>query len=312
MNTTSRLQTWLGNVFIYCLLTASVVVFALFGIQYIGKKYAEDAFQQQLQRAGLTSLVHYDSVHFDPFTLTPSFENVRVGSVVTPWLHFARISFNHYPLTHPNLDIDFWVKESSIADLSRDTGHLMRAAGVDTLLGKGSLSSHTDANELITQLHVNIKDMGKVTLESHINVLSSSLSLTELRSDLLASFALGQPEAMLSLYGETIELHRLMLKYEEAGLIRHLFPSSSQSPQSADYSQETQKRFRLVSQAMGLAPKESKEANEIANALTRFLRQPETLTLFIEPETPTSIKQLMHFSEQEQLYRRSKMTLTAE
>ncbi|MBR7889137.1 hypothetical protein J9B83_09305 [Marinomonas sp. A79] len=309
MNTTSRFQTLLGKAVIYCIFIACGVVFLLFGIQHFGAKYAERAFLKQLEQSGLTPLVHYEKVHFDPFTLTPSFEQVRVGNPEAPWLHFARIAFNSYPLTHPNLDISFWVQESAIEEVSRDTGRLMRAAGIDTLLAKGTFSSQTEGQAVNTHFDLIIKDVGKVSLSSHINLLNDAINLPELRSDLLASIALGQPEAMLNLYGDDIELSSLSARYDEAGLVAHLLPAQ---PMSARATQAQKDAFAFGSQMLGLAPANSPEAKHIATTLTDFLADPQTIRLAVTPDTAVSLTQLARYASEGRLYQTSQMNLSVQ
>lgn len=307
LNTTSRFSTLLGKAVIYAIFAACTVVFILYIIQYFGAKYADEKLQEQLKHSGLTSQVYYEKVHFDPFTLTPSFEKVRIGDEKAPWLRFARISFNSYPLNQPSLDIDFWIEESSITELSRDTGRLMRAAGIEMLLGKGSFSSNIDADPLQTRFYLNIKDVGKVSWESSVTLLNPTLSVAELRSDVLASVALGQPDAMLSIYGDDIALHALSLRYEESGLVNHLFPTEHLSERA----QQAQKNaFKFGSQVLGLTKANSNDADHIAETLTKFLAQPESMTLSIEPSKPLTLKQLARLAGEGELYPRSQMTLS--
>ncbi|TYL48730.1 hypothetical protein [Marinomonas sp. IMCC 4694] len=307
MNTTSRFKTLLGKAVIYCIFAACAVIVILYTIQYFGAKYADEKLQEQLTYSGLTSQVHYEKVYFDPFTLTPSFEKVRIGNESAPWLRFARISFNSYPLTYPNVDIDFWIEESAITEVSRDTGRIMQAAGIETLLGKGKFSSHTEGQQVSTAFQLHIKDVGKLSFSSYINLLNDTLNVPEIRSDLLASFALGQPEAILSIYGDDIALGTLSLRYEEAGLVNHVFPAK---PLSERAQQAQKNAFTFGSQVLGLAKANSNNAAHIAETLTKFLAQPESITLSIEPSNPVTLKQLVRSAREDALYSRSQMTLS--
>ena len=212
LNTTSKFQTLLGKALTYFILLSCFVILGLYAVQRFGAQYAEQKIREQLEHAGLTSFVHYQQVYFNPFTLTPSLEGVKVGLEDSPLLIFARISFNSYVIKHPNLDIDFWIQESHIDSLSRETRGLMRSAGIDTLLGKGSFSSTVQNEEITSELKLDIKDIGKLTLLSNIQRLDRSFPLSDLRSDILASFALGQPEALPIIYGDAIRFRSLDIK----------------------------------------------------------------------------------------------------
>ncbi|NLQ19114.1 hypothetical protein HGG82_16045 [Marinomonas sp. M1K-6] len=306
MNTTSKFQTLLGKVLTYFILLSCLAILGLYAVQRFGAQYAEEKIQEQLERSGLASLVRYQSVYFNPFTLTPSLEGVSVGAENAPWLRFARISFNSYMIKHPNLDIDFWIQESPIDGLSRDTGRLMRAAGIDTLLGKGSFTSQIKNEHVSSVLKIDIKDLGKITLDSAITRLNNSVDLSDLRTDLLASLALGQPEALAIIYGEGIELHSLTVKYEELGLIHHLFPPSDLQPKVI---QDQLITLSLASQALGLAPADSPQAKQIATAVQAFLQEPKQLTLAMSPASPISLKALTLLANEGTLYKNSQMTL---
>jgi hypothetical protein len=306
-NIVTKLQSGLGKALTYFILLSCLAILVLYLVQRFGTQYAEDKIQEQLNQSGLAPFVHYESIHLDPFTLTPSLENVSFGNENAPWLRFARISFNSYPIKYPDLDVDFWIQESPIDSLSRDTRRLMRAAGVDTLLGKGSFTSKVKDEKVSSQFKLDIKDIGKLDLSSKINVLDHDIVMSDLRSDVLASFALGQPEALLIIYGDAIELHSLNVKYEESGLISHLFPQSAvlrDSPENQSNS------LRYASQALGLATADSKEAEHIAKTLLAFLVQPKKLSVSIQPSSALSLKELALMANEDTLYKDSKMTLS--
>ncbi|AWX99700.1 hypothetical protein A8139_06570 [Marinomonas primoryensis] len=302
-----NIATKLAKALTALILLSCLAIFVLYLIQRYGAQYAEHKIQEQLEHSGLTSFVHYESIHFDPFTLTPSLENVRFGADSWPWLRFARISLNQYPIKYPDLDMDFWIQESPIASVSGDTRRWMRAAGIETLLGKGSFSSKAEGEKVLSQFKLDIKDVGEISLSSNINLLDQTINLPELRSDLLASFALGQPEAMLIMYGKAIELRSLDMTYQDAGLIHHLFPQPA-ILQESKQSQLDYLTFR--SQALGLAAVDSKEAKQIASAIWAFLNKPEKLTLSLSPSSPINLKALALSASEERLYKDSNMTIT--
>lgn len=302
-----NITTKLAKALTALILLSCLAIFALYLVQRYGAQYAEHKIQEQLELSGLTPFVHYESIHFDPFTLTPSLENVRFGADSAPWLRFARISLNQYPIKYPDLDVDFWIQRSPIDSVSHDVKRWMRAAGIETLLGKGSFSSKAEGENVSTQFKLDIKDVGKISLSSNINLLDQTINMPELRSDIIASFALGQPEAILIMYGEAIELGSLEVTYTEFGLINHLFP------QSAIVQESKQTQLDLLafkSQALGLASADSKEAKQIADAIRAFLNKPETLTLSLSPSSPISVKELALSTSEERLYQNSNMKIT--
>ena len=289
----------------FLILAACVVIFALYLIQKFGAEYAEEKIQQRITTAGLQTLIKYDSVHLDPFTLTPSLENVRFGPNSAPWLNFARISFNSYLFKQPNLDVDFWIKETPVNQLSRETATLFRQAGLKHVLGKGSFQSTLDGDTLESHLHLDIKDAGKLNVISHTELSKQDLSLVDLRTDLLASVALGQPEAILYLYGERLNIEQLSVSYQDTGLAEHLFNDWSQ------HSNEWRmlKLSQIVDQ-LKLAPEDSLDALNLARTLDQYLLEPATLSLTFSPNTAMNLKQLALIAEQKMLAQQAKLKVT--
>lgn len=306
-NIGSKLKSGLGKAVTYFILLSCFAVLLIYLVQRFGGDYAEQKIQEQLELSGLAPFVHYESVHLDPFTLTPSLENVSFGNEYSPWLRFARISLNSYPIKYPDLDVDFWIQESPIDSLSRDTRNLMRAAGIETLLGKGSFTSKVEGNKVSSSFALDIKDIGKLAWASDISVLDKTIAMDNLRSDVIASFALGQPEALPIIYGDAIEVHSLKVEYEESGLIAHLVPKSAIS---RDSNENQLNGLKYMSQALGLAPANSKEAEQIAETLLTFLKQPEKLNLTLSPSSAISLKELALLANEGTLYKDSKMELS--
>ena len=309
LNISTKLLNGLGKAVTYSILLSCMAIFVIYLVQRFGAQYAEEKIQEQLEHSGLKPFIHYESVHLNPFTLTPSLENVSFGNENAPWLRFARVSFNSYPIKYPNLDVDFWIQESPIDSLSRDTRHLMRGVGIDTLLGKGSFTSKVEGEKVSSQFKLDIKDIGKLDLSSKINILDHSIIMSDLRSDVIASFALGQPEALPIIYGNAIELHSLEMKYEESGLIAHLFPKSAIL---RDSRASQLNGLKYASQALRFAPADSKEANNIAEILLAFLMQPEKLNLVMQPASALTLKELTLMTNEGTLYKDSKMTLSTD
>ncbi len=291
----------------------SLIIIGIYAIKHFGTQYAAEKIQQQLESSGLTPFVHYQGIHFNPFTLTPSLEDVSFGLESAPWLKFARISFNHYPIKYPSLDVDFWIKESSASSLSRDTSRWMRAVGIETLLGKGSFVSEIESNTSSEQftaasnLVLNIKDVGRVSFSSQINLLDTNLSMTELRTDLLASVALGQPEAIFIIHGDNVEISNLDIRYQDAGMMKYLWPNTptKQTDKSALLS-----KLQISSQDLGLAQAYSVESKHIADTVLAFLQSSTSLNLALSPSSPISLKEIALMAGDNNLYQASKMTLS--
>ncbi|ETX10119.1 hypothetical protein MUS1_04145 [Marinomonas ushuaiensis DSM 15871] len=288
-----------GSILILCF-----AVFGIYAIQHFGTKYAEKKINAQLAQSGLVDLIHYESVNFDPFTLTPSIDNVSVGIESAPWLRFARITFNSFSLNYPDLDIDFWIKQSSASDLSRDTGRLMRAAGIETLIGKGSFTSAIDGEAISSHFKLNVKDIGIISVSSEVNLLDHNIVMSEFRTDLLASLALGQPEAIFIIYGETLELRSLNINYTDTGLI------TPQLPQSADAKNTLRSMLKSRSESLGLTTKNSLEANQITDSIIGFLQEPNQINLSLLPPSPINLKALALLFGDKNLYKGSNMRIS--
>ncbi|MEP0072425.1 MAG: hypothetical protein ABJE79_06955 [Marinomonas sp.] len=296
----------------------SLTVLGLYTIKYFGTQYTEEALQKQLEDAGLTPFVHYQTVHFNPFTLTPSIEEVSFGFENLPWLQFSRISLNSYPLTYPDLDVDFWIKNSPAESLSNDTRRLMQAAGITTLLGKGSLSSKINENQVASQFKLDIKDLGVLSTSSHIRLLNNELSMHEIRTDLLASIAMGQPLGLFFIHGKALEINDLDIRYQDAGLVTRLIP---EAPKTQQEDNQLASLLKFLSQSLGVAKANSVEADEIANALVGFLKPSQDpssntqaskkrLRLQMSPSKPLSLQELALMAHETRLYKDSNMQLT--
>lgn len=279
-------------------------VFGIYAIQHFGTKYAQQKISDQLIQSGLVDLVQYESVNFDPFTFTPSIDNVSVGIESAPWLQFARITFNNFTLNYPDLDIDFWIKKSAASDLSRDTGRLIRAAGIETLIGKGSFTSVINGEQISSHFKLNIKDVGIMNVASEVNLLDHNIVMSEFRTDLLASLALGQPEAIFIIYGETLELRSLNIEYKDTGLI------SNWPPELSRPTNNLRNILKSNSQALGLTTENAPNAEQIADTIIGFLQKPNQLRLTLLPPSPINLKELTLLSGDNNLYKGSNMRIS--
>ncbi|BFM50719.1 hypothetical protein [Marinomonas sp. THO17] len=268
----------------FFIVLACIAIFVLYLVQKFGSNYAEEKIQQRIRNAGLTHLIHYERLHLDPFTLTPSLEEVRIGPASAPWFYLARISFNSYLFKKPNLDVNFWIKETPVNQLAASSASLLRHAGLQTLLGKGHFRSQVDGDEVTSQLHLDIKDLGKWNLTSDSLVDQSPLNLTEVRTDLLASIALGQPEAVLIIYGDKLKLEEAQLSFDNAGLYQHLL-QAWQTPDLALLSLQNH-----IAQ-WGLAPANSRTARQMAQGLYQLIEQDQSLAVTLQPADPISLKE---------------------
>lgn len=301
---------WIFGVF--CL-----IVLGLYAIKHLGTQYTEQALQKQLEASGLTPFVHYQGVHFNPFTLTPSIEEVSVGDKNTPWFEFSRISLNSYPLTYPDLDVNFWLKDSPIDSLSFDTKRLMKATGINTLLGKGSFASQVDEGHVTSRFTLDIKDLGILSTASQIQLLNNNLSMHEVRTDLLASIAMGQPLGLFFIHGDALEISDLDIQYQDSGLVTRLVSDSLDTPQNEN---RLNALLKVMSQGAGLATANSQEANDMAQTLVDFLRPSQStsadttskkqLRLKMSPPTPLNLQELALMAHETRLYKDSRMQLT--
>lgn len=284
-----------------------VLVVIIYAIKHFGGQYAQQQIDARLKESGLSDFIHYENLHFNPLTLTPSLEQVSIGAQQAPWLRFARISFNHYPILQPDLDVDFWLEESTSAELSRDSGRIMRTLGLTTLLGKGHLSSTQQDDHLDTFLALDIKDLGRLIWDSQVQLSHPQESLSTLRTDLLASLALGQPEAMLILYGEHIGFDALTLRYQDNGLLEQLLPAA----EVAKYDDNSlQYLLQAATDSLGLAPLGSPEAGQIADTLLAFIKQPERLTLTMSPNQTIDLKDITLLIGDKNLYQQANIQLS--
>jgi len=122
---------------------------------------------------------------------------------------------------------------------------------------------------------------------------------------LLASVALGQPEAILYLYGERLNIEQLSVSYQDTGLAEHLFNDWSQ------HSNEWRmlKLSQIVDQ-LKLAPEDSLDALNLARTLEQYLLEPATLSLTFSPNTAMNLKQLALIAEQKMLAQQAKLKVT--
>ena len=284
-----------------------VVVVLIYAIKHFGTQYAQEQIDARLKDSGLNEFVHYEEIHFNPLTLTPSLEQVTLGAKSAPWLRLARLSFNHYPLFQPDLDIDFWIAESPVAELSRDSARIMRTLGLETLLGKGHFSSTKNEDHLASYLALDIKDLGRIVWDSQTQLTKPNESISTMRTDLLASLALGQPEAMLILYGEHVAFEEVRIRYQENGMIEHLLPAA----EMANYSDnDLNYLIQAASETLGLAPFGSPEAQQIAETFLAFIKQPESLTLTMKPDQALDLKDITLLLGDKNLYQQANMQLS--
>ncbi|MEO9656010.1 hypothetical protein [Marinomonas sp.] len=284
-----------------------VVVVLIYAVKHFGTQYAQEQIDVRLNESGLSAFVHYEDIHFNPLTLTPSLEQVTLGEKSAPWLRLARVSFNHYPLFQPDLDIDFWIAESPTTELSRDSVRIMRTLGLETLLGKGHFSSTKKADQLASYLSLDIKDLGRIVWDSQIQLTKPNESINTMRTDLLASLALGQPEAMLILYGEHVAFEDVRIRYQENGMIEHLLPASEMSNYSDN---DLSYLIQAASETLGLASIGSSEAQQIGETLLAFIKQPEHLTLTMKPNQAIDLKDITLLLGDKDLYQQANMQLS--
>ncbi|MGO3455821.1 MAG: hypothetical protein ACTIMT_15220 [Marinomonadaceae bacterium] len=288
---------------ICCLLLVGVVFFSL---KYFGTRYATQMIDTQIQESGLTPLIHYKEISFDPLTLTPTLHAVSIGSKRAPWLRFTEVKFNALPVTYPKLDIEFQF-DDSIQALARDTRHLMQLAGIKTLAGHGRFLSSPQGDNIDSTLTLDIQQVGQLFFTSNLDILDPDFSLHELRSDFLASLALGQLDAMPILYGESVALHNMAFRFQDNGLTRHVWSDS----EKVINSEENLLFLKALINNIGLAPYQSIQADHIAAQIQDFLTTPQRLSFSMMPKQAIKLATLMTLFQNKSLYRESEMNLAA-
>jgi hypothetical protein len=284
-----------------------LLVGAIFlALKYFGTRYAIQMIDDQIQESGLTPLIHYQKVSFDPLTLTPSLHSVSIGNKNAPWLRFSQIKFNSLPAIYPKLDIEFQF-DSRSQPLARDTRRLMAIAGIKQLAGHGRFLSTPKGNNINSSLTLDISQVGKLLLTSNMDILDANFSLNELRSDFLASMALGQLDAMPILYGDSIALHNLAFRFQDNGLTRHIWPNAQNTRNNKD----TLAFLKTLINNTGLAPYESIQAEHIATQIQDFLTKPQRLSFSMMPKQAIKLATLMTLFQNKSLYRESEMNLAA-
>ncbi|MCV2401617.1 DUF2125 domain-containing protein [Marinomonas sp. C2222] len=300
MNNTNTLDFKAGTFFIKVLMVICVATLLIYLAKHFGTQYAEDKVRERLEASGLSPFVHYESLHFNPFELEASLDNVSLGLKDTPWLRLSRITLDYHPTQPTHLDIEFWIQHSPAETLSRDTQYWMRKVGINSLLGKGSLSANIEDKQITSQLHLDIKDAGRTTITSDIKMLNQNISLFELRNDLLVSMAMGQPAGVFIIHGDAIEMRSAQIQYEDMGLAKNTLPQ----PFSLSTIQ------RSINQ-LGFAEYGSAELFKISQTTQDFLQsEGKSLMLDISPVSPITLKDMALFAYDNQLFQGANMSLT--
>ncbi|REG84985.1 hypothetical protein [Marinomonas pollencensis] len=279
-----------------------LVCIAFFALKYVGSRYTTQIITQQIEESGLTPLIHYKKITFDTLTLSPVMHSVSIGNQRYPWLRFSKITFNALPINYPQLDIEFQFDDSQ-QPLARDTQRLLAIAGVNQLTGHGRFLSKPNGNNIDSTLTLTMPHLGQLYLSTNLDILDADFSLHELRSDLLASLALGQLDAMPILYGESVALHKLALRFQDNGLTKQIWP----------HSQSNEKRLLVKSiiNSIGLAAYDSPQAEYLATQFENFLANPKQLSFSMLPKKAIKLSSLMKFSQEKSLYLKSDMALMA-
>lgn len=277
-------------------------------VKELGTYYTKKIIDRRLQEAGLSAFIHYQTISFQPFTLTPSLESVTLGNERYPWLALKTLSMKWLPLTYPNLDVSFQFDPSK--PLARDSHYLLSKLGIHALRGSGHFVSNKTDKQLTSKLTLDIQQVGTLHWMSKLDLLTDSVSLQEFRSDLLASMALGQMSAMPILYGDSIAFETVDVRFHDSGLVAHLFPHppSKQQGSSSEQVPITAKLENTIA-TLGLAKTGSNASKYIADQLFTFWQQPNTLTITMTPKRAISLTDIMLLSQEKQLYDGAKITI---
>ncbi|MDB4837516.1 hypothetical protein OAH87_03515 [Marinomonas sp.] len=301
-HSTDQTQYKVGTLFIKILMVFCVLVLAIYFAKHFGTQYAEKKVQEQLDRSGLAPFVDYKTLHFNPFEIAVSLEDVSAGLASAPWLTFSRITLNYHPTQPSHIDIDFWIKQSAAAELSTETQLWMRKAGIDTLLGKGSFSSLQQGESVTSELTIIIKDVGEIIGSSDIKLFDQNISMMELRTDMLASMAMGQPEGVFIIHGDAVQIQSARLAYTDMGLAKHVFPQ-----------QPDNRVIYGIIEKLGLAHQYSAEAEHIAKTVSHFFQsQNKTLITEVSPSPPITLKDATLLISDKLLYKKTGMSISNE
>ena len=277
-----------------------------FALKFLGTRYATQTISKQIQESGLTPLIHYKKITFDPLTLSPIMHSVAIGNQRHPWLRFSQIKFNALPVNYPQLDIEFQFDDSQ-QPLARETQHLLTMAGIKQLNGHGRFLSKPTGKNIDSTLTLDIQQIGELFFTTSLDILDPNFSLHELRSDFLASLALGQLDAMPILYGESVALHNMSFRFQDNGLTRYVWPNSEKSINRED----NLLFLKALINKVGLAPHQSIQADHIATQVQNFLTTPQRLSFSMMPPHPIKLVTLMSFIQNKSLYQDSDMNLVA-
>lgn len=290
------------------ILSVLAVLFTI-PLKFFGTRYLENQLQQQLTQAGLMGLVHYSKLNLDLFSLTVSLNDVSLGRENAPWIRLHDIHFKHILLNYPDLDINFTLENSDQKTLSRKTRLYMALAGINVLQGQGYIKSKIKGDELDSNIQLQLNQSGTLQLASRLSINTTGVTLETLRSDLLASLALGQPEAMVFLYGDNLRLKSLKLQYQEEGLVQRYMTSFGLNKGTRDYLVST---IDSGVSSLGLAPWQSPAAKEIANTLTDFLLSPNRLQIALLPPSYVTLNELSAFLTNKTFYSNTNMKIEVE
>lgn len=299
----SKKMKWIALSTVCCFLAVFLAVKAL------GTYYSKKIIDERLQHAGLGSLVHYKTLSFSPFTLTPTLESVTLGNEYYPWLAFRSISFKWLPLIYPDLQVDF--QFDSHKSLARGSQQILSKLGIQTLKGSGLFTSNKIGKQLTSKLTLTIEQVGTLDWMSRLDLLTNTLSLQEFRSDLLASMALRQMSAMPIIYGDSIAFDKISIRFHDTGLMHHLFPLQKSPEQKRNQTNIIATLDKTIDE-LGLAKAGSHTSQRIVHQLLSFWHNPNTLTLVMAPSKALSLKEVMLLSQNKQLYDGAKLSMTTQ
>ncbi|MBJ7537281.1 hypothetical protein [Marinomonas transparens] len=286
-----------------------IVALGVVGIQTLGVTFLNKQIQAQLDQTGLASFVRFHDVSIDPFTLSLSFHQVSFGNPTYPWLIFDSITLNKGLFNNQVLDVTFQLNQTAIKKLSNDTQHLMKMAGLTELAGNGRFTSLQQDQHVTSNMALDIKGLGQFSLANQMKTQLNAALIQEIRTDMLASMAFGQPEAIFLIYGDDITFYDIKLSFQDAGLIQHLWPTYGNENNIKKIMFE---RLKSDTHTWGLAEATSQRNVEIAKTLTDYLTSTDRsntqhLEISIHPDSPLSLGELYLLSKDKQLADKTNM-----
>lgn len=290
-----------------------VGIVILTAVTFYGQSVAQQKIDLAISDYDLGKIVQYDSVSFNPFTLTPSLNNVVVGQQGKSILLFDQISFHNYDVNKRkrlvDIDVSYQLETVPVNDAPIDIKEMLVLpvmTGLSSFGGGGRVVIDADGEDLNLFVSAMVDDISGVELDLSA-IYDGELKTEGLgKRNLLSPFgALGAIQSL----GDDVYFETLTFKLKDDGFLDKWLP---QSTEAADYD-ETEQFDSLAYnvEGMGLAKATSFEAENIAHEVMAFIASPNTFTVSVEPEDPVSLSDVLGFLQKKQAYKRLGMDISS-